>query len=202
MKSDRSLSSRREQTGSSRGTARNGGGTVGNAGGAANETYTWSAESWQSTNPLTITVRARAGRQRRSRLGSLDNGDRVTLSWSGINTAAGVRRHRKRRRHPEDHLTLPVEFVRVEQDDQYVRFKVAVPADDLARSRRSADGLMDHGDVAAASLNSFEEAVVDCGRTTMSANNNRFVLSLSGGVRHGRNRALHGSQAHAAGPRL
>ena len=101
---------------------------------AADETYTWSAELVEVDAPArTVTVQARLVGNAEVDFDALERGDRPTLTWSGINTAAGVRSIVDGRA-PDDHrMTLPIEFVSAEHDRQYVRFKVAVPTDDLAK---------------------------------------------------------------------
>ncbi len=57
-------------------------------------------------------------------------------------------------------MTLPIEFVSAQHDDQYVRFKVAVPSDDLAKLASLAPGSW----ITATSPRRperFEEAVAD-----------------------------------------
>jgi hypothetical protein len=104
------------------------------AAGAANETYTWSAELVAVDQASrTATVQAPLVSNAAVDFDSLDGGDRVTLTWSGINTAAGVRRISTGSPPADEQLTLPIEFVAPAHDDRYVRFKVAVPQDDLAK---------------------------------------------------------------------
>ncbi len=128
---------------------------------AANETYTWSAELVAvDETARTVTVQSRLVGDADVELDSLDDGDRVTLTWSGINTAAGVRRIVSGAAPAEDLLTLPIEFVSAENDGQYVRFKVAVPSDDLAKLASLAPGSW----ITATSPRRperFEEAVAD-----------------------------------------
>ncbi len=132
------------------------------ADGAANEsTYTWSAELVAVDEPArTVTVQSRLVSNAEVDFDSLDAGDRVTLVWSGINTAAGVRRIVAGRASEEDRLTLPIEFVSAEHDNRYVRFKVQVPSDDLAKLKALTPGEW----ITATSPRSgarFEEAVAD-----------------------------------------
>lgn len=102
--------------------------------GAASETYTWSAELVAVDQAArTATVQAPLVSNATVDFASLDGGDRVTLTWSGINTAAGVRRISTGTPPADEQLTLPVEFAGPAHEDRYVRFKVAVPADDVAK---------------------------------------------------------------------
>ena len=101
---------------------------------AANDTYTWSAELVSvDENARTVTVQSPLVSTAEIDLGRLDRGDRVTLTWSGISTAAGIRGVTDGVSPEADWLTLPVEFVSAEHDGRYVRFTVPVPRDDLAK---------------------------------------------------------------------
>jgi hypothetical protein len=100
----------------------------------AKDTYTWSAELVAvDQQARTATVQARFVSDADVDFESLEAGDRVTLVWSGITTAAGVRRITNGAAPEDDRLTLPIEFVSTEIDNQYVRFKVPVPANDLTK---------------------------------------------------------------------
>jgi hypothetical protein len=100
----------------------------------APDTYTWSAELVAlDREARTATVQSPLVSNPDVDLDSLDSGDRVTLVWSGINTAAGIRRITTGAAPEEDRLTLPIEFVSAEHDNRYVRFKVPVPGDDLEK---------------------------------------------------------------------
>lgn len=129
--------------------------------GVANETYTWSAELVGVDEAAgTVTVQAPLVADAEVELGSLDEGDRLTLTWSGINTAAGIRRIAERTPSADERLTLPIEFVSGQHDNRYVRFKVAVPSDDLAKLAALQPGSW----VTATSPRGaarFEEAVAD-----------------------------------------
>jgi hypothetical protein len=101
--------------------------------GAANDTYTWSAELVAIDEPArAVTVQTPLVSNAEIDFASFEAGDRVTLTWSGINTAAGVRRIVDGEAPETDLLTLPIEFVSAEHDNRYVRFKVPVPSDDVA----------------------------------------------------------------------
>jgi hypothetical protein len=131
------------------------------AGNAANETYSWSAELVEVDEPArTVTVESRLVSNADVEFHALHKGDRVTLTWSGINTAAGVRRIVDGAPREDDLLTLPIEFVSAEHDNQYVRFKVAVPSDDVAKVASLEPGSW----ITATSprrAERFEEAVAD-----------------------------------------
>jgi hypothetical protein len=131
------------------------------SGNAANDSYTWSAELVEVDQRVgTVTVQSRLVGNADVDFESLDKGERVTLTWSGINTAAGVRRVVQGDASDGDVLTLPIEFVSPELDERYVRFKVAVPRDDLAKIASLQPGAW----ITATSprrAENFEEAVVD-----------------------------------------
>jgi hypothetical protein len=100
----------------------------------SSDTYTWSAELVAVDEPArTVTVQAWLVGNADVDWTHLKAGDRVTLTWSGLNTAAGVRRIVDGAAPADDRLTLPIEFVSAEHDNRYVRFKVAVPSADVAR---------------------------------------------------------------------
>jgi hypothetical protein len=134
MKSDRSLSAKDQ-----RGSAYLGllamAAALPVAGGVANATYTWSAELVAVDEAArTVTVQAPLVSDAEVDFGALDRGDRVTLVWSGINTAAGIRQVTERGPSEDAQLTLPVEFVSPAHGERYVQFKVAVPSEGLAKT--------------------------------------------------------------------
>lgn len=159
MKSDRSLSANRQ-----RGLAPLGLLAMAAAlpvAGAGNDTYTWSAELVALDQAAkTVTVQAPLVSDAKVDFDSLDEGDRLTLTWSGINTAAGIRHLGERALSAEDRLILPIEFVSGAHDNRYVRFKVAVPSDDVEKLAKLEPGTW----VTATSprgATRFEEAVAD-----------------------------------------
>jgi hypothetical protein len=93
-------------------------------------TYSWSAELVAvDAQAGTMTVQSRlVSEADAAALKSLKSGDRATLVWSGMNWAAGVRKVTRDGPGANDHLTLPIEFVALEGEDRYVRFKVVVPS--------------------------------------------------------------------------
>ncbi|HUQ51218.1 MAG TPA: hypothetical protein VM692_03285 [Gammaproteobacteria bacterium] len=131
------------------------------AGNEHDKTYTWSAELVAlDEQARTLTVQSRLVSDSAVDFDSFDSGDRLMLTWSGLNTAAGVRRLTEGAAAEADELTLPVEFVSPELDGRYVRFKVAVPSDDLAKLKAVQPGQY----VTATSprrASRWEEAVVD-----------------------------------------
>lgn len=134
MKSDQSLASTRQHRLFGFGLLAMAAALPASAGDAADETYTWSAELVEVDAPArTVTVQARLVGHPEVDFDALERGDRLTLTWSGINTAAGVRSIVDGRAPDDHHMTLPIEFVSAEHDQQYVRFKVTVPTDDVAK---------------------------------------------------------------------
>lgn len=134
MKSDKSLSSSRRHRLIAAGLLAMAAALPAFAEDAASETYTWSAELIAVDEAArTVTVQSRLVSNAEVDFSALDPGDRVTLTWSGINTAAGVRRIVSGKAPEDDRLTLPIEFVSAEMDNRYVRFKVQVPSDDIAK---------------------------------------------------------------------
>ena len=134
MKSEQSLSSKIKPRFIAAGLAVMAAALPAIASSAANDTYTWSAELVALDEPAgTVTVQSRLVSNAEIDFDSMDSGDRVTLTWSGIDTAAGVRRIVDGAAPEEDRLTLPIEFVSAEHDNRYVRFKVQVPRDDVAK---------------------------------------------------------------------
>ena len=161
MRSDQSLSSTRQPLLAALGLLALAAALPASAGNAANDTYTWSAELIEIDQPAgTVTVQSRLVSDANVDFGDFHEGDRVTLTWSGINTAAGVRSIARGDAAPGDSLTLPIEFVSPELDERYVRFRVAVPGDDLAKVATLQPGSW----VTATSrrhAKHFEEAVAD-----------------------------------------
>ncbi len=100
----------------------------------ANDQYTWSAELVSiDAQAGTATVQCALVSDADVDFAALASGEPVTLTWSGINTAAGIRHITKGSAPADDRLTLPIEFVSAEHDGRYARFKVRVPSDDLAK---------------------------------------------------------------------
>ena len=101
---------------------------------APGDTYTWSAELVALDAPArTVTVQSWVVAEAEVDWEDFEAGDRVTLTWSGINSAAGVRRIVDGAAPTEDRLTLPIEFVSAENDNRYLRFKVIVPSADVEK---------------------------------------------------------------------
>ncbi len=98
------------------------------------DTYTWSAELVAvDENAGTVTVQSFVVCAPDVKVSGFDRGDDVTLTWSGIRTAAGIRRITEGAAPEDDWLTLQAEFVSSELDGRYIRFTVPVPKDDMAK---------------------------------------------------------------------
>ena len=101
------------------------------------ETYTWTAElvsADASTQALTVKARV-AYQDALSELTRVKAGEPVWVLWSGVHDySEAVRQIRRPEAHSKigDALTLPAEFVSSEAPNQYVTFRVKVPAASLA----------------------------------------------------------------------
>jgi len=101
---------------------------------SATESYTWSAElvSLDASHD-TVTVRARlVENPDTANFSAMRPGETVTLTWTGLSTAAGVRALERGTTSTYDRMTMPVEYVSNELDGRYVTFKVPIPAKDAA----------------------------------------------------------------------
>lgn len=101
----------------------------------ATRSYTWSAELVALDKASqTATVKARVVSHADIRnLGAFEAGDRVMLTWSGVNSAAGIRDLTRGSQTGYDRMTMPVVFVSADADGRYVTFKVPVPSDALGK---------------------------------------------------------------------
>lgn len=102
------------------------------AGAAPNseDTYEWSA-ALMSVDEAAGTAVFQARIQPYVHIDGLDSfedGDRLTLVWSGKSWAAGIRDLGVSPSVEPDALKLPVEFVSTARDHTYLNFRVAVPA--------------------------------------------------------------------------
>lgn len=98
--------------------------------------YTWSAElvsfdeqAGQATLKTHIDTRAN-----KEDLAELSEGERITITWTGMNWGAGIAHVTPgAAADAPGPLTLPAEFVRTELDRNYLVYTVAVPEDAAAR---------------------------------------------------------------------
>lgn len=103
------------------------------AGNAANDTYTWSAELVafdMASHTLTVKARMVMDSDKPTNFKALHSGDAAMLTWSGISTAAGVRTIERGSKSTFDRMTLPINYVSVDDDHQHVTFKVKIPDKD------------------------------------------------------------------------
>lgn len=108
----------------------------------AHDAYSWSAELIAVGDSAgTVTLQSRLVTEANTAdIMSLKMDQRATLVWSGMNWAAGVRTITAGAVPSDAHLTLPVEFVSMDNDGRYVRFRVRVPSADLAAIKSLAPG--------------------------------------------------------------
>jgi hypothetical protein len=100
----------------------------------ADDTYTWTAYlvDYNSANQ-TATLKARVeGYADIENLDAFAEGDRLTLTWTGRQWAAGIRDLERDAELSAELLTLPVEFVASERDGEYIHFRVPVPEEAVA----------------------------------------------------------------------
>jgi hypothetical protein len=102
--------------------------------------YTWSAELVafdKASNTLTVKSRLV---EEAPKVEDLQPGDAAMLTWSGLNTAAGIRDVERGTKSSYDRMTMPVEYVSSELDGRYVVFKVLIPAGDAAAIEKLEPG--------------------------------------------------------------
>ena len=95
--------------------------------------YTWFAELVAYDAPShTATLKARvvAYSDHPTDFSSLHAGDRAMLTWSGVETAVGIRSIEPGKKSSFDRMTLPIEYVSSDAQHEYVTFKVRIPAKD------------------------------------------------------------------------
>jgi hypothetical protein len=96
-------------------------------------TYTWFAELVAYDASMhTITVKARmvADSDKPTDFARLRAGDAAMLTWSGVETAIGIRAIERGRKSSLGGMTLPIEYVSTDDRHQYVTFKVKIPEQD------------------------------------------------------------------------
>jgi hypothetical protein len=97
--------------------------------------YEWSA-TLVSFDEATKTAVVQARIESYVNIEGLDEfseGDRLILTWTGRNWAAGVRGLSADPELTPETLSLPVDFVSTERDGQYVNFRIPVPSDAVGR---------------------------------------------------------------------
>jgi hypothetical protein len=96
--------------------------------------YTWSAKL-VSVDETAATVVVTSRIVNHADVGDLSQfaeGDRVTITWSGLNWASGIRGIARGTGAGPDRFSLPAEFVSSEMDGQYVTFRVPIPSEDVS----------------------------------------------------------------------
>ncbi|HEX5047575.1 MAG TPA: hypothetical protein VFX89_10670 [Gammaproteobacteria bacterium] len=103
-------------------------------------TYTWSAELVAFDKAAnTVTVKSRLVSEAPAVAG-LKPGDAAMLTWSGIQTADGIRAIERGAKSKYDRMTMPVVFVGAEDNGRSVSFKVPIPAKDAGAIERLKPG--------------------------------------------------------------
>jgi hypothetical protein len=95
------------------------------------ETYEWSARLVsfdEATNTAVMQARVESY-AKIDRLDEFTDGDRLILTWTGLNWAAGIRNLAEDPELTPKTLSLPVEFISAENDGRYVNFRIPVPPD-------------------------------------------------------------------------
>lgn len=99
--------------------------------------YTWSAElvSFDAASRM-VTLKSRIEEYADVKgLDELMKGDPITLEWTGMTWGAGIRN--VVRGHdasaPGEALVLPAEYVGTELNDQYVTYRLAIPAASVSK---------------------------------------------------------------------
>jgi hypothetical protein len=96
------------------------------------KTYTWFAELVAYDAPTqTITVKARmvADSDKPTDFARLHANSAAMLTWSGVETAVGVRTIEPGKRSSIGGMTLPIEFLSTDDKHEYVTFKIRIPAE-------------------------------------------------------------------------
>lgn len=103
--------------------------------GAAEGTYTWHSELVELDKDAgTAAFKARIlSYAEIDDFASFAAGDRISLTWSGINDRAdGLRAVKAEFRFVEDaRFTMPAEFVSTEHDDRYLTFRLPISAEGI-----------------------------------------------------------------------
>jgi hypothetical protein len=104
-------------------------------GGASDDAYTWSAElvGFDEAAGVALVKALVAGHANLEDLPSLSEGDRVTITWSGLTRGTAIRSITRASETAADGLTLAAEFVSTQRDDRYLVFRIPVPSEAVAR---------------------------------------------------------------------
>jgi hypothetical protein len=96
---------------------------------ALDEPYEWNARlvSYDAATHTAVLEAMVEAYVRIDGLDEMSDGDRLILTWTGRYWAGGIRGLEKNPSLTPSTLSLPVEFVSVEQDGRYVDFRIPVP---------------------------------------------------------------------------
>jgi hypothetical protein len=102
-----------------------------------NETYVWNGElvALDQTAKI-ITVKSMVVGSALDELGHFKGGDRVMLSWSGIDKYANAVNHVARydaTKKSGERFAFPAEFVSFDAAQKYVTFKAPIPAESISK---------------------------------------------------------------------
>jgi hypothetical protein len=110
----------------------------------ASQTYTWSGELVAlDQTAKTITVKSMVVGNALDELGHFKTGDRVSLSWSGLDKYASAINHAVRydaTKKADERFTFPAEFVSFDAAQKYLTFKAPIPAESVAKLRTLKPG--------------------------------------------------------------
>ena len=104
---------------------------------SGSETYSWHGElvALDQTN-RTITVKSMVVGSALEQLGHFKTGDRINLSWSGLDKYAsainGAARYDATKKRDE-RFTFPAEFVSFDASQKYLTFKSPIPAESISK---------------------------------------------------------------------
>lgn len=101
------------------------------------DTYLWHGELVAlDQTAKTITVKSMAVGSALDELGHFKAGDRVLLSWSGIDKYANAVNHAARydaTKKFDERFAFPAEFVSFDAAQRYVTFKAPIPAESISK---------------------------------------------------------------------
>jgi hypothetical protein len=109
---------------------------------AIDGSYTWSAElvSVDETAGTTVVTSRVVDHADIGDLSTLAAGDRVIITWSGLNWASGIRGIARGSEAESDRFSMPAEFVSSEMDGRYISVRVPIPSEDVSQISASSPG--------------------------------------------------------------
>jgi hypothetical protein len=105
--------------------------------------YTWFAELVAydaASHTATLKARIVAYPDKPTDFSRLHAGDNAMLTWSGVETAVGIRAIEPGRKSSFDRMTLPIEYVSSDEQHEYVTFKVRIPQKDAGAIEKLKPG--------------------------------------------------------------